>query len=312
MRISRGLPTVISPDSREEAEHLADLIQQNRATYRTLLIEAGALLFRGFGVKSVADFQQVSCAGTPHLVSYTGGGSPRKRVDGNVYTSTEYPRHQSIPMHCEETYFPRIPKNIWFFCAVPPDCGGQTPLGCMRRFLGLLDQDLVEEFCTRGIRYIYNLHSGNGFGRGWRDAFMSDDRDWVTAWLEERKVEYRWRGDGGLHMDLPGRVLRKHSETGETIWGNQVVNWHIDALPVETSSAIRRLYPSANEYPKHVTFGDGAPIPKSKINYVMESLASFEVTFDWRPGDVLWCDNERVAHGRRPFSGSRRILVALS
>lgn len=37
-----------------------------------------------------------------------------------------------------------------------------------------------------------------------------------------------------------------------------------------------------------------------------------EVAFPWQPGDVLVVDNMLVSHGRRPFSGERRILVAMS
>jgi hypothetical protein len=33
---------------------------------------------------------------------------------------------------------------------------------------------------------------------------------------------------------------------------------------------------------------------------------------DWVAGDVLLIDNVLVAHGRRPFEGSRRVLVAMS
>jgi alpha-ketoglutarate-dependent taurine dioxygenase len=32
----------------------------------------------------------------------------------------------------------------------------------------------------------------------------------------------------------------------------------------------------------------------------------------WSKGDVLMLDNITVAHGRQPFTGSRRILVAMA
>ncbi|CAL9395764.1 hypothetical protein SUDANB6_01355 [Streptomyces sp. enrichment culture] len=32
---------------------------------------------------------------------------------------------------------------------------------------------------------------------------------------------------------------------------------------------------------------------------------------DWREGDILVIDNVLTAHGRRPFEGTRRILVAM-
>ena len=34
--------------------------------------------------------------------------------------------------------------------------------------------------------------------------------------------------------------------------------------------------------------------------------------FPWEAGDLLVLDNHMVAHGRRPFTGPRRILVAMA
>ena len=40
---------------------------------------------------------------------------------------------------------------------------------------------------------------------------------------------------------------------------------------------------------------------------------SDELTADlqWQPGDVALLDNYLVMHGRRPFSGKRRVLASL-
>jgi alpha-ketoglutarate-dependent taurine dioxygenase len=36
------------------------------------------------------------------------------------------------------------------------------------------------------------------------------------------------------------------------------------------------------------------------------------VDVDWNTGDLLVIDNVLVGHGRRPFTGSRRVLVAMT
>jgi alpha-ketoglutarate-dependent taurine dioxygenase len=36
------------------------------------------------------------------------------------------------------------------------------------------------------------------------------------------------------------------------------------------------------------------------------------VCFAWQKGDLLMVDNMLVAHGRAPFTGPRRILVAMA
>ena len=34
--------------------------------------------------------------------------------------------------------------------------------------------------------------------------------------------------------------------------------------------------------------------------------------FPWRAGDVVMLDNVLVSHGRMPFSGQRKILLAMA
>lgn len=34
--------------------------------------------------------------------------------------------------------------------------------------------------------------------------------------------------------------------------------------------------------------------------------------FPWQPGDIMVIDNMLMAHGREPFTGKRRIIVAMT
>lgn len=277
-----------------------------------LLNEHGALLFRDFDIQGAEAFEVVCRAGTPGLVHYTGGGSPRSLVSGKVYTSTTYSADQHIPLHCEESYFPQPPRHIWFYCEQAPTFGGETPIGDMKKVLDRLDAGLVERFQQRGVRYIYNLHGGKGFGRGWKEAFLTDNRSEVEAWLKKHGASYHWRRDGTLHMDLLGPAVRTHAETGVHVWGNQAVNWHVGALGSAMVKKMRRVYGSEENYPKHATFADGIPIPDEDIRQILDVLSMEEVVFPWQSNDILLCDNHRVAHGRRPYVGQRRVLVALA
>jgi hypothetical protein len=66
------------------------------------------------------------------------------------------------------------------------------------------------------------------------------------------------------------------------------------------------------EMPQSVTFADGTPIPAEYIARIQERGLASAVDVDWRAGDLLLIDNVLVGHGRRPFEGPRRVLVAMS
>ena len=44
---------------------------------------------------------------------------------------------------------------------------------------------------------------------------------------------------------------------------------------------------------------------------ILRVYDELEVSFPWHRGDVLLVDNLLAAHGRNPFAGERKILVAL-
>jgi alpha-ketoglutarate-dependent taurine dioxygenase len=287
-------------------------LKDHRSDLKQLITEYGALLIQGFDIRGAEDFQTICRAVTPDLLHYTGGGSPRDLVSGKVYTSTSYSADKHIPLHCEESYFDAPPRYIWFYCEQASTNGGETPIGDMKQVLDLLDPCLVERFEQRGIRYIYNLHDGSGFGRGWKDAFLTEDRRQVESWLQLHQAVYHWREDGSLHMEIDGPAVRTHAETGVKVWGNQAVNWHAGSLPGSMAERMRRVYQSEANYPKHATFSDGSSINDVDIQHIQEVLSSAEIVFPWQHNDILVCDNHRIAHGRRPYTGDRRVLVALA
>jgi len=75
--------------------------------------------------------------------------------------------------------------------------------------------------------------------------------------------------------------------------------------------ALRDALPE-DELPQSVTFADGTPIPAEYVTQVRDRGLALAVDVDWQEGDLLVIDNVLVAHGRRPFAGSRRVLVAMS
>jgi alpha-ketoglutarate-dependent taurine dioxygenase len=55
------------------------------------LLKHGAVLFKNFGIDTMQKFQNCMNAISGELASYVDGNSPRTKMAGSIYTSTEYP-----------------------------------------------------------------------------------------------------------------------------------------------------------------------------------------------------------------------------
>jgi len=291
---------------------LAALVRGARNAVLHSLSKHGALLFRGFDVAGANGFESVTRALTESSFSYVGGGSPRSRISGEVFTSTEYPAEATIPLHNEASYFRAMPAFVWFYCGIAPQNQGETPLGDMRLVLKRLDADLVSRFNKNGLMYVTNLHGGRGFGKSWQAAYDTTEPTVVEARIREKGFELEWMPGGNLRVIMRAPVVRQHDLTGQLFWGNQVANWHPATLPEAIASGLKRMYRDPINYPKSVFFDDGSAIPDADIQKIAQVLRESETTFRWRKGDVLLVDNQAIAHGRRPFAGQRQIMVALA
>jgi alpha-ketoglutarate-dependent taurine dioxygenase len=273
-----------------------------------LLTEHGALVFRGFGVAPDA-VDPVLDRLVPDRLPYVHGNSPRTRVRGNLYTSTEYPRQYTISMHNELSYAHRWPARLAFYCEKAPDRGGATSVLDGALWLCSLDADVRESFAG-GIRYVQNLHDGIGFGKSWQETFETDDRKTVETFLSESRAEWEWGRDGLRVTQLRPATVR-HPVSGVEVWFNQADQWHPAGLGDQTSADLYTIL-SPEEFPQYVTFADGTPIPDAFVEQIRDRGLEGAVDVDWENGDVLLIDNVLTAHGRRPFEGTRRVLVAMS
>jgi alpha-ketoglutarate-dependent taurine dioxygenase len=274
-----------------------------------LLIEHRALVFRGFGL-TVDTVERALDLVLPDRLAYVHGNSPRTKVGDNLYTSTEYPQQFTISMHNELSYAETWPSRLAFFCEQAAKTGGATPVVDGEAWLAALDAEVREAF-SAGIRYTQNLHDGMGLGKSWQDTFETGDRRVVEEYLNGTDAEWAWRPDGGLRVSLVRPATVRHPVTGAEVWFNQADQWHPAALGDEAAGALAQLLPP-EDLPQYVTFADGTPIPDAHVLQIRDRGLETAVDVDWNTGDLLVIDNVLVGHGRRPFTGSRRVLVAMT
>lgn len=300
---NQPLPLVIQPAIAELnlvtwAGSHRDLISQH-------LRQVGGLLFRNFQVKGAAEFEQfVQMIGGP-LLTYSYGSTPRTQVQGQIYTSTEYPADQSIPLHNEMAYSRNWPMKIAFFCVQPAASGGITPIADSRRVCQRLDPVLRDRLQARQIMYVRNY--GGGLDLSWQQVFQTQDKVQVEAYCREAQIEWEWQGDR-LTTRQVCQAIATHPETGEAVWFNQAHLFHISSL----KSSVQAVLRSGGVLPRNAYYGDGSEIEPTVLDAIRQAYAAETIRFPWQAGDILLLDNMLIAHGRDPFQGNRTVLVGMA
>ncbi len=135
------LPVLITPGV--AGESLVSAFARLRASIEAHLAAVGGVLLRGFSVPQVADFQAFASAFGHPLLNYEFASTPRSAVSAGVYTSTEYPAHQHIPLHNEQAYTREWPMKIWFHCVTTAPTGGETPIADSRAVYRRMPKDIL-------------------------------------------------------------------------------------------------------------------------------------------------------------------------
>jgi alpha-ketoglutarate-dependent taurine dioxygenase len=302
-----GLPWVLKP--RLPGFDLLQWARNNREWINQALDKQGGILFRGFDLAEVSEFSNFAKAFSGELLNYQERSSPRKEVGGQIYTSTEYPADQAIFLHNENSYQHTFPLRIFFYCVVPAQIGGETPIADMRKVYQKIPESVRRKFAEKGIMYVRNF--GHGFGLSWEDVFQTRDRAEVERYCRSSGIDVEWSGNGCLRTRQVRPAITSHPRTKEMLWFNHGVFFHVSTLPPSIREALLRGL-KEEELPSNTYYGDGSPIEASALELLREIHRQETVTFPWQKGDLLLLDNMLVSHGRNPFSGERRVVVAMA
>ena len=294
--------------------------RENAAEIQAIAEKAGVVLLRGFDLSSPAAFRAVCQAIEPDLRPYTGGDSPRTGVTDQVYTSTEYDADLEVFLHNELSYAGWSPRIVFFGCLIPSAEGGETHIADGRQVYQAIPSDIRDRFETRGIVYLQHLWDADGapgIGKSWQETFETDSRDAVEAYLRQSGMDWTWT-EYGIRTRAPHDAIVTHPKTGEKCWWNQADQWHRDLGGVKTSFGgsddprFDAATAGEESLGNHVIYGDGTEIAADDLRTVRSVTQSLEVAFPWEAGDVMVVDNVLAMHGRKPFKGDRRILVAMA
>lgn len=282
----------------------------NRNHISAKLLEHGAILFRGFDLLGAEGLEKLICDlsdGGPLEYSYRS--TPRTRFSGRIYTSTEYPPGETIPLHNEMAYSRSWPMKIWFLCVNPASEGGETPIADSRKVFNRIATDVREVFERKKVMYVRNY--GNGLDLSWSEVFQTEDRNVVEQLCRAASIEFEWKCDGGLRTHQICQATSIHPSTGEPVWFNQAHLFHISNLAQPIRDSL--LAGHDRDYlPRNTYYGDGSDIEPEALEEIRKAYRDEMLIFQWHANDVLMLDNMLVAHGRMPFRGPRKVLVGMA
>lgn len=302
-----SLPLVITPQA--PGLKLLSWAANHRQMIEDKVLQHGAVLFRKFDLDSIEEFEQCVTAISGGILEYRFRASPRTQVGPHVYTATDYPADQTIFPHNEHSYSPICPLRLYFYSERPAETGGETPLGDGRSITAAIDEDIRERFIRKKILYVRNY--GFGFGLPWPTVFQTTDRVEVERYCQSVGIEVEWKRGDRLCTRQTGPAVVKHPRTGEAVWFNHATFFHITTLPQAISDALLAEL-DETDLPQNTYYGDGSPIEPSTLEHLRAVYRRASMVFPWQRGDVLLVDNILAVHGRQPFTGQRRVLVAMA
>ncbi len=305
-------PLLVTPpaaDIRVSEELSLQWISDNKEELHKLLIQHGAVLFRGFPVDSLDAFERLLDHTNYVNMPYIGGAAPRTQVTASrIVTANESPASEKIPFHHEMAQVPTPPGYIFFYCETPSPIGGATSILHSAEICDAFFE-ISPEFAAKveeqGVRYIRVIpevtDTSSAIGRSWKDTFRVETREQAEAAMRDAGMDWEWLEDGNLKTYtnvLP--AIRYDDETGRKVFFNSL------------AAVYTGWNDSRNKGETAVLTADGEFLDPDVMARLVEAMDDKCVNFKWEKGDVLWINNHTVLHARQPFEGDRRILASIA
>lgn len=286
-----------------------DWASEHQAEVEQWLQTRGAILLRGLNLKSSRQFGQfISKIFADDLLPYTYRSTPRTELRGNVYTTTEYHADLMIVQHNEQAY-----TNVWamragFFCMLPADTGGETPIADSRVIYQKIPLEIRDKFAEKGVMYVRNYSE---LDLPWTEVFSTEDPLEVESYCNKNNIHFEWLDNNGLRTQQVLPAISRHPVTNELLWFNQAHLFHISALDPTLREELLSSVGQEN-LPRNSYYGDGTEIEVQTLEIIRDIYQQNKVMFSWQKGDLMLLDNMLYSHGRQPFTGERKVLVGMA
>ena len=185
-------------------------VANHRDEINSQLLDYGAILFRGFNIKTVDEFEQFIRSLSGELLEYRYRSTSRHSVGNKIYTSTDYPPSDLLPLHCEMAYKREWPMKIFFFCIQPAQQGGETPIADNRKVSTQISTSIKDLFLKKKVRYVRNY--GYAVDLSWQDAFQTTDKVEVEKYCRTADIHFEWGENDSLRTSQTCQAMAVPSQ----------------------------------------------------------------------------------------------------
>ncbi|KAF7783444.1 hypothetical protein PRUB_a3224 [Pseudoalteromonas rubra] len=303
----KGMPLLL--EVALEGQRATHWAAEHAGQIDALLNDNGAVMLRGLNIMSSKQFGQVlSTLFDAELLNYSYRSTPRTELKGNVYTATEYHPDEVIPQHNEHAYSNKWAMRLGLCCLLPPQAGGETPIADSREVFKRIPQEIREKFAAKKVKYVRNY---GDIDLPWSEVFQTTDKREVEQYCFNNQLDFEWIGEHRLRTSQVNPAIARHPKTDEQVWFNQAHLFHVSSLGEETCA---QLLSACGEdgLPRNAFYGDGEPLEPEVLDIIRAAYDDTTLYTPWQKGDLMLVDNMLFTHGRRPFSGDRKVLVGMA
>ncbi|WP_367867795.1 class II aldolase/adducin family protein [Pedobacter sp. WC2423] len=291
---------------------LEDWLAKNNDFVDEIYEKNRIILFRKFnGFSSKKEFSSIVYnLSTGGALDYAEPSSPRTRLEDKIYTSTEYPKEQSIPQHNEHSYSKSWPKKLFFYCERPSEVGGCTPICNSSAVYNKIPSEITKRFEDKGgVMYVRNFSEEMDIP--WETFFGTKEIKEVEKYCKEHHMNLSQIDQNRLRIDYVAQATLLDKPTNKKIWFNQAHLFHYSNLDSDVYNYLIDTY-GIDNLPRNSYYGDGTTISISDLQLIRQAYEDVAFRFDWEQGDLLMMDNINFTHGRDPYDGARQLYVSMS
>jgi len=282
---TEGDPATLSNDLTAITSYLSS----HSAALAKALASHGAIVFRGFPVNTLEEFEGAAKALGWEAYSHTGDPAPW----------TLPPDIPPIPLHHKVPQSGVFPGKLFFWYQNEPEDGADIPISLSNEVYEKLKQEfpeLVEEIVQKGVKYVRILAPE---GHGWQSIFQTSDKVELERKLQELDITWEWLPEDSIKVVSPVlKVTKEDTRTGKISWFNSI------------STALTGSK-GANGSLEAVLLSDDSPFPTNVLHRSLAIAKELAVSLKWQRGDVVIVDNLVTMHGSASIGNKGPVQVSL-